>query len=119
MQQTMKMPVLKLKQEVPTRWNSTLTMLQRLNEIKIPLSAVLSTLRSLPENLISTEWDEVTDCIAILRPVEQLTETLSGETYPIMSFAIPLIRNVQACLTKKSSKTPLGKDIKKVTTGSN
>lgn len=30
-----------------------------------------------------------------------------------MSSAIPLIRNVRACLTKKSTKTPLGKDIKK------
>jgi len=40
----MNLPPLKVKQDVPTRWNSSFIMMERLVNIKAPLSATMSTL---------------------------------------------------------------------------
>lgn len=84
--------VLKLKQDVRTRWNSTFLMLERLIKLKEPLTIVMMTLKGAPTNLSSEEWNIIEDMIPLLRPFDKLTVELSAEHYPMISMVIPLIR---------------------------
>eukprot|EP00102_Acyrthosiphon_pisum_P014611 XP_008184752.1 PREDICTED: zinc finger BED domain-containing protein 1-like [Acyrthosiphon pisum] len=94
-QKQMGLPELKVKQDVSTRWNSCLIMIERLIEIKNPISAAMSSLRRAPNFLTATEWDLIADCAPILKPFEHMTSELSGEKYPTLSLVIPLIRGLQ------------------------
>jgi len=84
--------VLKLKQDVSTRWNSTFLMLERLIKLKEPLTIVMITLKEAPSNLSSEEWNIIEDMIPLLRPFDKLTVELSAEHYPTISMVILLIR---------------------------
>lgn len=84
--------ILKLKQDICTRWNSTLVMMERLLQLKEPITIVIMTLKEAPPNLSSDEWDVVEDCIPLLKPFHSITVELSAEEYPTISKVIPLIR---------------------------
>ncbi|KAE9537283.1 hypothetical protein AGLY_006306 [Aphis glycines] len=51
----MNLPPLKVKQNVPTRWNSSFIMMERLVNIKTPLSATMSILPRAPNYLNASE----------------------------------------------------------------
>ncbi|KAL4125996.1 hypothetical protein QTP88_010228 [Uroleucon formosanum] len=74
--------VLKLKQDIRTRWNSTFLMLERLIKLKEPLTIVMITIREAPKQ------------------------------YPTLSTIIPLIRGLQSSLVSKTQTTRLGMYIK-------
>ncbi|XP_008188682.1 zinc finger BED domain-containing protein 1-like [Acyrthosiphon pisum] len=78
----MGLPQLKVKQDVPTRWNSSLIMMERLLEIRAPLSAALTSLPRAPNGLTAIEWELIEDCIPLLKPFESMITELSGQTYP-------------------------------------
>lgn len=107
-QKQMGLPELKVKQDVSTRWNSSLNMIERLIQIKNPLSAAMSSLRRAPNCLTSNEWDIITDCAPILKPFESLTIELSGEKYPTLSLVIPLVRGLQYTVRKVRPETDAG-----------
>lgn len=111
MQKQMGLSELKVKQDVPTRWNSSLIMLERLLAIKEPLSAVITSLPKAPEFLSAAEWDILVDCVRILKPVEKLTVVLSGEKYPTMSLIIPLIKGLQYSIKSRKPLTACGKNL--------
>ncbi|CAG5055123.1 unnamed protein product [Parnassius apollo] len=94
MQSQMNLEIIKLKQDVQTRWNSTFYMFERLLKVKVPLSATLPLIDSPPPNLNSTEWQILEDCVAILQPVEKISTVLSGESCPTQSIIIPLVRGL-------------------------
>lgn len=98
LQSQMNLSILKVKQDVSTRWNSSLTMIERLLKIKIPLTASMSSLPRAPNCLNASEWEIISDCIKILKPFENITSELSGENYPTLSLVIPLIRGLQYML---------------------
>jgi len=54
-QNQMNVPELKVKQDVSTRWNSSLIMLERLIQIKAPLSAAITFLPHAPNFLTALE----------------------------------------------------------------
>lgn len=108
----MNVDVLKLKQDVQTRWNSTFFMFERLLRVKVPLSATLSMLDSLPPNLDAADWQILEDCVTILQPFEKLTSMLSAESYPTLSSVIPLVRGLQSSLMNKAPITEAGKHLK-------
>ncbi|XP_072400539.1 E3 SUMO-protein ligase ZBED1-like [Diabrotica undecimpunctata] len=87
-------PILKVKQDVSTRWNSTLIMLARLQEIKDSLSLTVLNLDKCPKTLDSEEWALIADCVNLLKPLELMTAEVSGEKYQTMSIIIPLIRGL-------------------------
>uniref|UniRef100_A0A2S2R1Y5 Zinc finger BED domain-containing protein 1 n=1 Tax=Sipha flava TaxID=143950 RepID=A0A2S2R1Y5_9HEMI len=64
-QKQMSLPELKVKQDVITRWNSSLTMIERLIQIKNLLSAAMSSLPRAPNFLTANEWEMITDCAPI------------------------------------------------------
>ncbi|XP_049946251.1 E3 SUMO-protein ligase ZBED1-like [Schistocerca serialis cubense] len=74
--------VKKLVQEVPTRWNSTLCMLERIVEIKdaVKTSLALSTVDF--EQLTDEEWNICSELGFVLKPFAQVSTQLSAESYP-------------------------------------
>lgn len=84
--------ILKVKQDVRTRWNSTLFMLERLVLLKEPLTIAMISLTEAPIFLDHDEWNTIQDIIPLLRPFNLLTVELSAEQYPTISKVIPLIR---------------------------
>ncbi|CAH0730260.1 unnamed protein product, partial [Brenthis ino] len=82
----------------------------RLVQVKTALSATISTLQGSVKNLQNSEWEVVEGCVNLFRPLENLTTILSGEKYPTLSSVIPLIRNVQFALLKKTISTSVGQD---------
>lgn len=84
--------ILKLKQDIRTRWNNTFFMLERLIKLKEPLTIVMITLKEAPSNLESQEWSIIEDMIPLLRPFNNLTVELSAKQYSTISKVIPLIR---------------------------
>ncbi|XP_025191883.1 zinc finger BED domain-containing protein 1-like, partial [Melanaphis sacchari] len=108
----MNLPILKVKQDVVTRWNSSLIMIERLIDIKNPLSATMSSLPQAPNYLNACEWEIILDCIHILKPFEIMTAELSGENYVTISSIIPLIRGLQHILKSVQIKTSIDEAFK-------
>uniref|UniRef100_A0A2S2R790 Zinc finger BED domain-containing protein 1 n=1 Tax=Sipha flava TaxID=143950 RepID=A0A2S2R790_9HEMI len=104
--------ILKLKQDISTRWNSTFFMLERLIKLKEPITIVMINLKEAPNNLESDEWSIIEDVIPLLKPFNNLTVELSAEQYPTISKVIPLIRGLQCSLGLKCPKTRQGNYIK-------
>ena len=106
--------VLKPKQDVATRWNSQFYMLQRLLEIRISLTHVLSTFPSAPENLDTNEWEIISDAVKILEPFEAITRELSGEKFVTASLIIPLIEGCVYALNLLDFKTDICRNLKDI-----
>lgn len=108
----MSLPILKLKKDMPTRWNSILCMIERFSELRIPLSATLISLINAPENLNASDWAIIDDIIPLLKPIHKVTEELSGEEYTTLSRIIPIIRGLQYVLLGKNPTTEVGLRLK-------
>lgn len=89
------LPDLKLKQDVSTRWNSSLLMLERLVTLKEPLTCVMMSLKDGPTMLLPMEWRIIEDIIPLLTPFNLMTTELSGEKYPTLAMVIPLVRGIK------------------------
>lgn len=107
----MNLPQLKIKQDVQTRRNSTLTMLERLILIKSSLAVTLAELPKAPESLDAAEWEIISDTIPLLKPIEDMTVELSGEKYPSISILVPLVRGLQLSLRNYEPKTAAGMEL--------
>ncbi|KAG8238170.1 hypothetical protein J437_LFUL017679 [Ladona fulva] len=106
-QEELNRPLLKLKQEVATRWNSTLIMLRHMLE-------TLTCLPRSPPALKNRQWGILEDCIPLLIPLEELTTELSGDKYVTSSVIIPLIMGAQHLVMNSKHTTTVGKRLKEV-----
>lgn len=95
MQSQMNRNVLKLINDVVTRWNSTYNMFQRLCEVQVPLEATLGVLHNPVEILNESDWITLKSCCALLKPFEQVTKELSAEKNVCVSKIIPLIEGLK------------------------
>uniref|UniRef100_A0A1I8MV64 Uncharacterized protein n=1 Tax=Musca domestica TaxID=7370 RepID=A0A1I8MV64_MUSDO len=77
-QKQLDQPVLKLKQDVETRWNSTYEMFERINCLK---HSVITTLSLTRPDLALTfdEWAIIEEILPILKPFYQMTVEISAE----------------------------------------
>lgn len=92
------MPVKKLQQDVPTRWNSTYFMMQSLVEQKRALSAYAADYE-LPATLNATQWGILDKMTNLLEPFEQLTKYISS-TEATAADVIPAVMSVTRLLAK-------------------
>lgn len=69
-------------------------MLERLFEIKKPLSAVIAFLPNAPDSFTILEWRIIEDCVKVLKQAYNMTNELCGSKYVTLSLVIPLIRGV-------------------------
>ncbi|KAJ8933556.1 hypothetical protein NQ314_013930 [Rhamnusium bicolor] len=103
---------LKFKQDVSTRWNSSLLMIQRMVLLKEPLSATMVSLPNCPQSLNNEEWSILEDCALLLKPFELITAELSADSYVTVSIVIPLMRALQTHVSQQKCITPVGQALK-------
>ena len=72
----------KLKPDVTTRWNSLLTMLRSLQDLKESVTSSLALLGKVDLILTDSEWGVISNVIAVLTPFEEATIELSSKSYP-------------------------------------
>ncbi|XP_076594885.1 zinc finger BED domain-containing protein 4-like [Chaetodon auriga] len=76
-QKELNVPVKKLQQDAPTRWNAAYYMMQSLVEQKRALSAYAADYE-LPATLTATQWGIMEKMTILLEPFEQLTKDISS-----------------------------------------
>lgn len=75
------LPPKRLKQECPTRWNSTYYMLERLVELEEPIRATMAVVNKDLPIISLEEWRAFKELCQVLRPFEEITRSVSGENY--------------------------------------
>lgn len=85
---------LKLIQEVHTRWNSTLYMVQRFVELHDAVKTSVALVDNDVPTLSAEEWQICREMTEVLLPIEDVTKKLSGEQYPTGSQVIGLTRGL-------------------------
>ncbi|XP_074604103.1 E3 SUMO-protein ligase ZBED1-like [Brevipalpus obovatus] len=93
--------VLKVKQDVETRWNSTYLMLERYMKIKDHINLALGRLPDGPSPISGPDREVIEDALKLLKPFFKITEEMSAEKLVTLSKAIPL----QFCLSTGLEKT--------------
>ena len=95
-QKQMNMPVKKLIQDCPTRWNSSFYMLEQILEIRWPISAVLGD-ESITKkadralDLRSEQWTLAEDLLPSLQKIEIATVYFSEEEKISISTVLPIV----------------------------
>jgi hypothetical protein len=108
------LPQHKLKVDVSTRWGSTLDMLHRIVEQQEAIRVVLATDRK-SSHLIPTwqDFDVMDSILAVLAPLRDMTDLLSGESHITISAVYPLIKHLSSTvLSHKDSDSALTKEVK-------
>ncbi|XP_035825196.1 zinc finger BED domain-containing protein 1-like [Aplysia californica] len=82
---------LKLSQEVPTRWNSTLFMLERYIQLHTQITTALSLQSRQHKCLSNSELVFISDAARDLRPFEKATRETSDEHFPTIAMCLPLV----------------------------
>jgi len=97
-QKNLGLPQHNLKQDKPTRWNSSLYMIQLVVEQKMAIAAY-GVDGSIPV-LTASQLIIATKVINILSPIEEITRNISAESAS-MSQVIPLVRALTKALEKE------------------
>uniref|UniRef100_A0A3P9AS52 BED-type domain-containing protein n=1 Tax=Maylandia zebra TaxID=106582 RepID=A0A3P9AS52_9CICH len=80
-----------LVQDVPTRWNSTLEMIKRIQRNKFGLTTILTQQNSKVTMLTDQELDRLQKLEELLEPCRYVTELLGGERYVSCSMVLPAL----------------------------
>ena len=99
--------VLKLKNDVPTRWNSTYYMYQRVCEVQEPLDAAIAVLHNPAITpLTADDWVALREISLVLKPFDAVTIEISAEKSVTVSKVIMLTRGlITACLNIQTGLT--------------
>uniref|UniRef100_A0A8D8U851 Uncharacterized protein n=1 Tax=Cacopsylla melanoneura TaxID=428564 RepID=A0A8D8U851_9HEMI len=78
------MTPLRLIQDVPTRWNSTYYMFDRVLTLKVPLISAMADLEY-ESSICHADWQQIAQCRDALRKFEQATKIVSAEKDIVLS----------------------------------
>lgn len=87
---------LSVMQDVPTRWNSSLHMLERMSKINDAICLYAST-NTKVKPLTASDNEILNNCIACLKPFDEVTKTISSAD-SCLSDVIPLVATMKAVL---------------------
>lgn len=96
-QRQLDLPEHSLLQDVPTRWNATYIMFERLIEQRLAIFAVLhnNTITSPSDarilELPDQVWKVIEDLVPVLKPLQVATTTISGTSFPTLSMVYPIV----------------------------
>lgn len=112
----MGLPELKIKQDVRTRWNSTLDMVDRACKIK---DAIISTIALESEcqnlsNLTINEWSILEELVNILQIFKDITDDISAEKSVTSSKIFIFVRAIYYHLRDLTNKQDLDNELKTV-----
>ncbi|KAL4153704.1 hypothetical protein QTP88_001537 [Uroleucon formosanum] len=110
----------KLLQDVSTRWNSTLYMIERMVELENSIRGTLGLLDNPPEGLNAEEWKVTRELCIVLRPFEEATRAVSGGKYMTASMVIILsegLKNVCNQLQKENYHSRVHNVVSKLLSG--
>lgn len=91
---------LKLKNDVPTRWNSTYYMFERFLKLEEPVTVTLGLLHNPVQSVTEEEWKILKEICQVLKPFEQVTVEMSSEKCVTASKIIVIIRGLLSILKK-------------------
>ncbi|XP_036142944.1 zinc finger BED domain-containing protein 4-like [Monomorium pharaonis] len=100
--------VLRFIRDVPTRWNSTLYMLDRFLELEKYVYPVILKCEKPLDMLRHDEIKTLKEMISIMRPIERAITEISGEAYPTCSIIIPLVRCMNVTIYFNKPDTQIG-----------
>ncbi|CAB4495891.1 unnamed protein product [Rhizophagus irregularis] len=84
-------PNLNVILDVRTRWNSTYDMLVRARKLKEPLNILSNSDSNLrPFTINEDEWINLLEIEELLKYFAKATKQICGETYPTLSYVIPI-----------------------------
>ncbi|CAK1600532.1 unnamed protein product [Parnassius mnemosyne] len=90
----------KLIQEVPTRWNSMFHMIRRFVELEAAIRATVAVIAKDLPVVSNEEWRLLSELTKILKPFDEITESMSGEQYITASSVIVITK----CLIRTCDK---------------
>lgn len=103
---------LKLIQDCPTRWNSTLYMLERFLQLEEYIYPVISKCPNAPDMLSREEIQILKDLVLLMEPIENVIKEISGDKYPTCSIIIPIIHCMRASIQNFDVSTKLAEQFK-------
>jgi len=106
LQDRLKKPILKVIRDTPTRWNSTLHMLKRTEELKESLCLYAASKSKIPF-LSNLEWMILSGCVKVLEPYEEITKKLSDSSSTIAD-VVPLVASLKNILEEDEFVEPSG-----------
>ncbi|KOB78200.1 Uncharacterized protein OBRU01_02883 [Operophtera brumata] len=111
-QERMGLSMLKLKIDVPTRWNSTMLMLQRFVTTKMAIistMAIINVGHASPnlENITNTEWIVIEQIIELLEIFDIITQVISSEKKFTASTVILFHKQICRHLTQSLARPDL------------
>jgi len=105
-------PILKLKQDCPTRWNSTYDMVNRLITIKDPIISTLAVLGNPELNCLNPQdWFILENARSILKIFYEVTTEISAEKYVTLSKEIIFIKTLNKFVLNVINNNTLQKEI--------
>ena len=90
--------VVKLKQDVETRWNSTYYMMERLLKLQEAVTTALCLSGRNDLCLTNSEFDSMQQIVSVLGAFEKATREMSSESFISLSKIIPLVHLLQSSL---------------------
>lgn len=104
--------ILKLKQDCPTRWNSTYDMLDRIFELKEPIVATCAILNISGLNSLSEQdWIVIEKSKMILKIFYDVTIEISAEKYVTISKEIIFVKALEKYLKNFKNDITLPQDV--------
>jgi hypothetical protein len=102
--------VLKLKQDVQTRWNSTYHMIDRFIELSNYVNNILLNSTTGPDTIMASEMKILKEIKQLLKPLEIATREMSGEKYATLSKVIPIVHGINHQIQLISINEHVSKD---------
>lgn len=98
-QKDLGLPVKKLIQDVPTRWNSTYCMLERFQEQRAAITKFVEDheVRTSIGYVSEEEWTNIGHAVELLQPLYETTMELSAEKSVTSSKVLPLSKMLMKC----------------------
>lgn len=87
-------PILGPLRDVPTRWNSTLKMLQRALLLRKGLDATCTNREWRSSEITEEEWKLIEEAVDLLKPFETATRLVEGFKHPTLSLVLPLFNKL-------------------------
>lgn len=99
---------LKLIQSVDTRWNSMYHMLTRFIQLSDKVGLILLQCHTAPAMLSALELQIIKEFVELLKPFEDATKIMSGESYLTSRKVIPIINTLRTTLQSLQPESKIG-----------